>query len=108
MPILEHLNSAHLERSLSGQLEDALDLDQYVQTHTAWVASILNPLADGAGGVVDDTLSVLMAHVNGAHLQTPLSQQIAEALNVDDYVQLHTIWAQNLLQPTQDYLIDNC
>ncbi|MDT0322655.1 cupredoxin domain-containing protein [Streptomyces millisiae] len=108
VPILEHLDTAHLERSLSGQVEDALDLDQYVQTHTAWVASILDPLAEGAGGVLDDTLTVLMDHVNGAHLQTPLSQQIAEALDVDGYVQLHTVWAQNLLQPARDYLIDNC
>jgi hypothetical protein len=108
MPILHHLNSAHLERSPGEQVQDALQLDQYIKTHTVWVESILNPAVEDGGAVADKTLSVLLQHVKTAHLEESLGQQIQDALNVDSYVKMHTVWAEHLLKPTEDYITGTC
>jgi amicyanin len=47
---LQHLYAAHLERSLSGQVADIADLDQYVLTHTVMIEDMLKPIADGEFG----------------------------------------------------------
>jgi hypothetical protein len=47
---LQHLYAAHLERSLEGQVTDALDLDQYVLTHTVMIEDMLKPIAGGELG----------------------------------------------------------
>jgi len=43
-PIWEHVKSAHLETSLGQQVQDLLNLDQYVKTHTVWLEQVLTPL----------------------------------------------------------------
>ncbi|KAA9166942.1 copper-binding protein [Amycolatopsis acidicola] len=43
-PILDHVKSAHLETSLGQQVTDALNLDQYIKTHTVWLEQVLTPL----------------------------------------------------------------
>ncbi|WP_413809095.1 cupredoxin family copper-binding protein [Streptomyces sp. OE57] len=108
MPILRHLNSAHLERSPGEQVQDALQLDQYIKTHTVWVESILNPVVEDGGATADKTLSVVLQHVKTAHLEESLGQQIQDALNLDSYVKMHTVWAEHLLQPTEDYVTGSC
>jgi amicyanin len=47
---LRHLYAAHLERSLSGQVADIADVDQYVLTHTVMIEDMLAPLADAELG----------------------------------------------------------
>jgi plastocyanin len=47
---LQHLYAAHLERSLSGQVADIADVDQYVLTHTVMIEDMLKPLADAELG----------------------------------------------------------
>ncbi|PAZ11898.1 copper-binding protein [Streptomyces sp. SA15] len=108
LPILQHLYVAHLERSPGQQVQDALALDSYIKMHTVWVESILKPAIEGGGTVLDDTLSVLLNHVNKAHLEESLGQQVTDLLNVDSYVKMHTVWAGQMLTPTTDFLTDNC
>lgn len=108
LPILQHLNAAHLERSPGEQVQDALALDSYIKMHTVWVESILTPATEGGGAAVDDTLGVLLQHVNSAHLEESLGQQITDLLDVDSYVKMHTVWAEHMLAPTTGYLTSSC
>ncbi|MDQ0601244.1 plastocyanin [Streptomyces canus] len=108
LPILQHLNAAHLERSPGQQVQDALALDSYIKTHTVWIESILTPLTSGGGAVADDTLSVLLDHINKAHLEESLGQQVTDLLNPDSYVKMHTVWAEHLLAPTESYVTGSC
>ncbi|MFE9442586.1 plastocyanin/azurin family copper-binding protein [Streptomyces sp. NPDC006602] len=107
-PILQHLYSAHLGESPSQQVQDALALDSYIKMHTVWIESILKPAVADGGSVLDDTLSVLLNHINKAHLEESLGQQVTDLLNVDSYVKMHTVWAGQLLAPTTDYVTNNC
>ncbi|GGT93698.1 cupredoxin domain-containing protein [Streptomyces coeruleorubidus] len=108
LPILQHLYVAHLERSPGEQVQDALALDSYIKMHTVWVESILKPAVEGGGTVLDDTLSALLNHVNKAHLEESLGQQVTDLLNPDSYVKMHTVWAGQMLTPTTDFLTNNC
>ncbi|MDQ1046070.1 cupredoxin family copper-binding protein [Streptomyces sp. V4I2] len=108
MPILQHLYAAHLERSPGEQVQDALALDSYIKMHTVWIESILKPAIADGGSVLDSTLSVLLNHINKAHLEESLGQQITDLLDVDSYVKMHTVWAGQLLAPTTDYVSNNC
>lgn len=108
LPILQHLKAAHLERSPGQQVQDALALDSYIKLHTVWVESILTPALEDGGSVVDDTLSVLLNHINKAHLEESPGQQVTDLLNVDSYVQMHTVWAEHLLAATEGYLTSSC
>ncbi|WP_314173859.1 cupredoxin domain-containing protein [Streptomyces winkii] len=108
MPVLQHLNSAHLERSPGEQVQDALKLDQYIKLHTVWVESILTPAVDGGGAVADGTLSALLQHVKSAHLEASPGQQVQDILNPDAYVKTHTVWAEKMLAPTEKYLTTSC
>jgi len=76
--------------------------------HTVWIESILTPAVNGAGSVSDDTLSVLLQHINSAHLEESLGQQVSDLLNPDAYVKMHTVWAEHLLAPTQNYITKSC
>ncbi|WP_020120774.1 cupredoxin family copper-binding protein [Streptomyces canus] len=108
LPILQHLYAAHLEESPGRQVQDALSLDSYIKMHTVWIASILKPAVNDGGTVLDSTLSVLLAHINSAHLEESLGQQVTDLLNPDAYVKMHTVWAEHLLAPTTDFLTTSC
>lgn len=108
LPILQHINTAHLERSPAQQVQDALALDSYIKMHTVWVETILKPVTDGGGTVLDSTLSVLLNHINKAHLEESLGQQVTDLLDVDGYVRMHTVWAEQLLTPTEDFVTGSC
>jgi hypothetical protein len=99
-PILDHIKSAHLETSPGQQVSDALNLDQYVKTHTVWLENVLKPVMDGsADKVVTDTLAPILAHIQSAHLETSPGQQVSDALNLDQYLKTHTVWLENVLTP---------
>lgn len=108
LPILQHIDTAHLERSPAQQVQDALALDSYIKMHTVWVETILKPVTEGGGTVLDSTLSVLLNHIDKAHLEESLGQQITDLLDVDGYVKMHTVWAEQLLTPTEDFVTGNC
>jgi len=108
LPILQHLYTAHLEESPGQQVQDALALDSYIKMHTVWIESILKPAVNDGGTVLDSTLSVLLAHINSAHLEESPGQQVSDLLNPDAYVKMHTVWAEHLLTPTTDFLTTSC
>ena len=99
-PIWAHIQSAHLETSPGQQVADLLNLDQYVKTHTVWLEQVLAPVFNGdADQVVKDTLAPIWAHIQSAHLETSPGQQVADLLNLDQYVKTHTVWLEQVLTP---------
>ncbi|MEU5263920.1 cupredoxin family copper-binding protein [Amycolatopsis sp. NPDC021455] len=99
-PIFDHIKSAHLETSPGQQVQDILNLDQYIKTHTVWLETVLAPAFDGsAGQVVTDTLAPIVAHIKSAHLEESLGQQVTDLLNLDQYIKTHTVWLENVLTP---------
>jgi plastocyanin len=108
LPILQHINSAHLGESPGQQVNDALNLDNYIKLHTTWLESIITPAVNGGGATADQTLSVFLAHINSAHLDESLGQQVSDILNPDQYVKTHTVWAEHLLAPTENYRTTSC
>ena len=99
-PILDHIKSAHLETSPGQQVQDILNLDQYIKTHTVWLETVLAPAFDGSGSkVLTDTLAPIVAHIKSAHLETSLGQQVTDLLNLDQYIKTHTVWLESVLTP---------
>ncbi|GHE83886.1 copper-binding protein [Amycolatopsis deserti] len=99
-PIMDHIKAAHLETSPGQQVADILNLDQYIKTHTVWLEQVLAPVLDGdADQVVKDTLQPIVDHIKAAHLETSLSQQVTDALNLDQYLKTHTVWLEQVLTP---------
>ncbi|MGK3207179.1 cupredoxin domain-containing protein [Amycolatopsis sp. MEPSY49] len=102
-PIIDHIKSAHLETSPGQQVQDILNLDQYIKTHTVWLETVLAPAFDGsADKVVTDTLAPIIAHIKSAHLETSLGQQVTDLLNLDQYIKTHTVWLETVLTPLLD------
>jgi len=95
-PFIDHINSAHLERSPFQQVQDLLKVDSYVLAHTVLAESILAPLLPAGDGAVDP----FVAHVNAAHLERSPFQQVQDLLKVDDYVLAHTVLVESMLAPT--------
>lgn len=99
-PIFDHIKAAHLETSPGQQVQDILNLDQYIKTHTVWLETVLAPAFDGsADKVVTDTLAPILAHIKSAHLETSLGQQVTDLLNFDQYIKTHTVWLETVLTP---------
>jgi len=102
-PIIDHVKAAHLQTSPGQQVQDILNLDQYIKTHTVWLETVLAPLLDGsADKVVADTLAPIVAHLKSAHLETSPGQQVADLLNLDQYIKTHTVWLETVLTPLLD------
>jgi len=96
-----HIEGAHLEESPGQQVSDLLNLDSWVKLHTVWIDTVLKPLFNGqAQQVGADTLSAFWAHVEAAHLDESLGQQVSDLLNVDSWVKLHTVWLDTVLKPS--------
>ncbi|WP_410655391.1 plastocyanin/azurin family copper-binding protein [Amycolatopsis sp. lyj-112] len=99
-PIVDHVKAAHLQTSPGQQVQDILNLDQYIKTHTVWLETVLAPVLDGsADKVVADTLAPIIAHVKAAHLETSLGQQVTDLLSLDQYIKTHTVWLETVLTP---------
>ncbi|HEY4458527.1 MAG TPA: cupredoxin family copper-binding protein [Pseudonocardiaceae bacterium] len=101
-PLIQHVNSAHLGESPAQQVQDLLNLNQYVQTHTVLIENMLNPLTNGGlMNVLNGILTPLVQHVNSAHLGESPAQQVQDLLNVSQYVQTHTVLIENMLAPLE-------
>ncbi|MCU1682676.1 MAG: copper binding protein of plastocyanin/azurin family [Amycolatopsis sp.] len=99
-PFIDHLKAAHLETSPGQQVQDLLNLDQYIKTHTVLVENMLKPVSDGSvTSLLGDTLTPIIAHIKSAHLETSLGQQVQDLLNLDQYVKTHTVWLESVLTP---------
>jgi plastocyanin len=99
-PVIDHVNSAHLERSPLQQVNDLLQVDKYVLAHTVLAESVLAPIVPTTNAVLDP----LQQHVQTAHLERSPFQQAADLLKVDDYVLAHTVLVESLLKP----VIEGC
>jgi len=58
-----------------------------------------------AGGIVHiagETPKPFFGHIEHAHLQRSPGQQLGDLRATDDYLLLHTVWAESMLQPTID------
>jgi plastocyanin len=97
---MAHVKSAHLERSPFDQVNDILNINQYVLTHTTWLETVLQPVFDGTGDqAVKDTLAPVIAHINSAHLERSPLQQVSDILATDQYILTHTAWLETVLAP---------
>ena len=96
--LLTHINSAHLSESVGQQAQDILNVDQYIGNHLVLVEHILSPLTDGGlSSALSNLLSTFLGHVNSAHLDEPLGQQVQDILNVNTYVSNHLALVQHML-----------
>jgi len=53
-----------------------------------------------------EVLDSLMSHVEAAHLERSLFDQVNDALAVDQYVLTHTVWLESVLKPVYDGTAD--
>ena len=97
-PFWIHFEKAHLETSPGQQVADALDVDQYVKTHTVLLDAMLSPVIQAIFGSRDDP-GPFWTHLRKAHLETGPGQQVVDALALDQYVQTHTVLVEDILAP---------
>ena len=97
-PFWVHLDKAHLEESPGQQVGQALDLDQYVLTHTVMVEQMLAPVFD-LSETTSSILSPFWVHLDKAHLEESPGQQVGQALDVDQYAKTHTVMVEQMLAP---------
>jgi plastocyanin len=101
-PLIQHINSAHLGESPGQQLQDILNLNQYILTHTVLIENMLNPLTDGGlMTVLNGVLTPFIQHVDAAHLGESPGQQVQDILNLNQYVQTHTVLIENMMKPLE-------
>jgi plastocyanin len=93
--LFAHIGSAHLERSPFEQVADALAVDEYVKLHTIWIQSMTAGLPDA----LSQSFDAFLAHVLSAHMELSPGEQVADALDVDGYAKLHTVWLEGVLKP---------
>lgn len=94
-PLIQHINSAHLERSPVQQLQDLIAVDSYVLAHTVLVQSVLAPLLPTIDGIVEP----FEDHVEAAHLERSPINQARDLVDADDYVLAHTVLVESMLAP---------
>ena len=94
-PFWDHFEAAHLETSVGQQVADAMNTDDYALAHLALIQAILEPLIDLVFDV--DGTSPLWTHLRAAHLESSPGQQIADLLNLDDYLLAHTVLVDDML-----------
>lgn len=95
---MAHVEGGHLSLTPGQQVADILAFDTWVQTHTVWFDNVLTPLLEG-DETGQEMLAAFFAHVDGGHLQLTPSQQVADILEFDTWVQTHTVWIETVLAP---------
>jgi plastocyanin len=94
-PLIDHIDSAHLETSPLQQVKELMNVDAYVLTHTVLLEHVLAPLVP----TVEGTVTPLVDHVDSAHLERSPLQQVRDLLDLDDYVLAHTVLVEHMLAP---------
>jgi hypothetical protein len=103
-PFYGHIEKAHLERSPAQQVGDAQKTNDYVEVHTVWVEAFTAPARNGIVHIAGETPKPFFGHIEHAHLQRSPGQQVSDLRATDDYVLIHTVWAESMLQPTIDVM----
>lgn len=57
------------------------------------------PMGDDVCTGLESTVDVFLQHVYAAHLETSLTQQVTDALSIDQYLKTHTVMLENMLKP---------
>jgi hypothetical protein len=97
-----------MERSPAQQVGDAQETDDYLLLHSVWIENFTAPARNGVVHIAGETPKPFFGHIEHAHLQRSPGQQVADLRATDDYLLLHTVWAQSLMQPTVDVLDGSC
>jgi plastocyanin len=108
LPLLQHIDAAHLGESPGQQAQDLLNLNQYVLTHTTLVENMLIPLWNSTNRILTGLLVPLLQHVDAAHLSESPGQQVSDLLNLDQWILNHTTLVENMIAPTQGVLTGSC
>ena len=108
MPLSEHLDHAHLERSPQQQAGDIESYDQYTRTHTVLVESMTRPARDDLFMVSDGSLTPLVQHLDHAHFERSPGQQVQDIESVDQYARTHTVLVETILQPSLTAVAGDC
>ena len=98
-PFVTHVDHGHLEESPGQQAGDITNTDQYVRTHTVLIEQMTAP-AVALGLASLDGVDPFVAHVDHGHLEESPAQQASDILNVNQYVQTHTVLIENMTAPT--------
>jgi plastocyanin len=106
--LINHIETVHLEEPITQQIADILNLNQYVLAHETLVANMLVPVLEAASNGTSASLNMFLEHVKTVHLEEPITQQIADILNLDQYVLAHETLIVNMLQPYVSILTGNC
>jgi hypothetical protein len=101
---MQHMNAAHLETSPGQQVAEAVNVDQYVKTHTVLIGNMLKPVLGGTTSALD----AFLQHVYAAHLEASPGQQAADALAIDQYVKTHTVMIENMIKPLAGTDVSSC
>jgi plastocyanin len=108
LPLLQHVDAAHLGESPGQQAQDLLNINQYVLTHTTLVENMLVPLWNSANTILTGLLVPLLQHLDAAHLSESPGQQVSDLLNLDQWILNHTTLVENMIAPTEGVLTGNC
>ena len=97
-PFIQHFYRAHLQRSPGQQVNDILNPNQYVLTHTVLLEDMIAPgIAagqDSLNGIVPFT-----NHFYKAHLSRSPGDQVNDILNTNQYVTTHTVLIEDMAAP---------
>jgi plastocyanin len=108
LPLLQHIDAAHLGESPGQQAQDLLNINQYVLTHTTLVENMLIPLWNSANQILTGLLVPLLQHLDAAHLSESPGQQVSDLLNLDQWILNHTTLVENMIAPTEGVLTGSC
>ncbi len=108
LPLLQHINATHLGESPGQQVQDLLNLNQYILTHTTLVENMLIPLWNSSNQIATGLLVPLLQHINATHLGESPGQQVNDLTNLDQYVLTHTTLIENMIIPTENVLTGSC
>jgi len=106
-PFIMHVQHGHLGESPAQQVGDILNTSQYVQTHTVLVENMTNPLWLLIPAVTEG-VQAFVTHVYHGHLSESPSQQAADILDPDQYVQTHTVLIENMTSPAAAVVTGSC
>jgi len=97
---LTHLNAAHLSESPAQQVQDILNLDNYLKMHMVLIENMLAPLTNGGlTDIISGDLTTIFTHIETAHLGESPTQQLQDILNTDQYLKMHMAWIESLVAP---------
>jgi plastocyanin len=105
---LQHFYAAHLERSLLGQIQDIVDIDQYVVMHTVLVKNMIEPQVTALLSGSEAALTIFLQHLYVAHLERSPGDQVKDITALDQYVQMHTAMVANMIKPFANTELGSC